>query len=289
MAARLNTALALMKRPTETEFVYLDSNVIIEISDGRLDGLKSNISNAVRSEKVVYPFSAAQVSEVTTHPVTERCRSRLNLLSSISKDIYFVHSVYDYEFRVQSPFAVYETITDVLPELNENKLFANLIPIEHLKAARQQLGLDPSRLNNLSGSEAVAEIDRVISEAIPPGVKAPRSIREILEATKQNTREHFSPLWNQMGTAEGHMTIGNDLQSVFTLLECLGYWPDSEEVYKKGSRFPDARHTFNAAHFDVLVTRDKGMKNRAQAAYAVLGVGTRTMLTSEYETYILKS
>lgn len=286
---RLRLALAPMKRPTEAEFVYLDSNVIINICDGRLDGLKSNISNAVRSERIVYPFSAAQVSEITAHPLSERCRTRLDLLSTMSRDIYFVHSAYDYEFRIQSPFAVYETITEALPKLNENRLFANMIPLEHFKAARQQLGLDPVRLNNLSGSEAVAEIDRAISGAIPDGVKAPRSIREILEVTKQTTREHFSALWGQIGTTEDHMTIGNDLQGVFTLLECFGYWLDSEEVYKKGSRFPDAQHTFNASHFDVLVTRDKGMKNRAQAAYAVLGVGTRVMLTSEYESYILQS
>lgn len=278
-----------MQRPTEAEFVYLDSNVIIEICDGLLDGLKSNISNAVRSGKVVYPFSAAQVSEVTNRRLTERCRSRLNLLSSISKDIYFVHSLYDYEFRIESPFTVYETITDVLPELNENKLFANVIPVEHFRAVRQQLGLDPSRLNNLPGLEAVSVINRAISEAIPPDVKAPRSIREILEATSQITADHFYSLWNQIGATERHMAIGDDIQGVFALLECFGYWPDSEEVYRKGSRFPDAQHTFSASHFDILVTRDKGMKNRAQAAYAVLGVGTRTMLTSEYEAYLLKS
>jgi hypothetical protein len=184
---------------------------------------------------------------------------------------------------------VYETITEALPELNENKLFATLIPLEHFKAVRQQLGLNPVRLNNLSGADAVAEIDRAFSRAIPDGVDAPRSIREILEVTKQNTREHSSVLWGQMGATEDHMPIGNDLQGVFALLECFGYWPDSEEVYKKGSRFSDAQHTFNASHFDVLVTRDKGMKNRAQAAYAVLGVGTRVMLTSEYEAYILQS
>lgn len=281
--------LALMKRPIAAKFIYLDSNVIIGICDGQLDGLKSNISTAVRLGRVVYPFSAAQVSEITTHPLTERCRTRLDLLSSMSKDIYFVHSVYDYEFRIESPFAVYETITEALPDFNENKLFATLIPREHFKAVRQQLGLDPVRLNNLSGADAVAEIDRAISGAIPDRVDAPRSIREILEVTKQNNRENFSALWGQMGTTEDHMTIGNDLQGVFTLLECFGYWPDSEEVYKKGSRFPDAQHTFNASHFDVLVTRDKGMKNRAQAAYTALGIDTRVMLTSEYEAYILES
>lgn len=278
-----------MKRPIEAQFVYLDSNVIIGICDGQSDGFKSNISTAVRSGRVVYPFSAAQISEITTYPLTERCRTRLDLLSSTSKDIYFVHGVYDYEFRIESPFAVYETITEALPELNENKLFANLIPREHIKAARQQLGLDPVRLNNLSGADAVVEIDRAISGAIPDGVHAPRSIREILEVTKQITQEHFSAQWGQMGTTEDHMTLGNDLHGVFTLLECFGYWPDSEEVYKKGSRFPDAQHTFNASHFDMLVTGDKGMKNRAQAAYAVLGIGTRVMLTAEYEAYILQS
>ena len=278
-----------MKRPIEAQFVYLDSNVIIDICDGKLDGLKSNISAAVQSGKVVYPFSAAQVSEITTHPLTERCRTRFELLSAISKDIYFVHSIYDYEFRIQSPFAVYETLTEALPEFNENKLFATLIPREQFISARHQLGLDPVRLNNLSGAKGVAEIDRAISGAIPDGVNAPRSIREILEVTKQITREHSSAQWEQMGTTEGHMTIGNDLQGVFTLLECFGYWPDSEEVYAKGSRFPDSQHTFDASHFDVLVTRDKGMKNRAQAAYAVLGIDTQVMFTSEYEAYIRQS
>lgn len=278
-----------MKRPTEAELVYLDSNVIIEVCDGQLDELKSNISNAVRSEKALYPFSAAQVSEITTHTLTERCQTRLDLLSAISKDIYFVHSVYDYEFRIQSPSAVYETLTEALLEIKENTLFGNLIPIEYFQEARKQLGLDPVRLNNLSGPEAILEIDRAMSKANPAGIKAPRSIREILETIKQNTREHFSSLWRQMGTTEEHMTIGDDLRGVFTLLECFGYWPDSKEVYKKGSRFHDSQHTFNASHFDILVTRDKGMKNRSQAAYAVLGVGTKVMLTDEYEAYMLQS
>jgi len=278
-----------MKRPIEAQFVYLDSNVIIGICDGQLDRLKSTITTAIQSGRVVYPFSSSQVTEITSHPLTERCRTRLNLLSSISKDIYFVHSVYDYEFRVESPFSVYETINEALPELNENKLFATMIPREHFKAVRQQFGLDPVRLNNLSGVAAVTEIDRAISGAIPDGVDAPRSIREMLQITKQIARDHFSALWGQIGTTEDHMTIGGDLQGVFTLLECFGYWPDSEEVYKKGSRFLDAQHTFNASHFDVLVTQDKGMKNRTQAAYAVLGIGTQVMLASEYEAYILQS
>lgn len=278
-----------MKRPIQAQFVYLDSNVIIDICDGKLDGLKANTSGAIQSGKVVYPFSAAQVSEISTHPLTDRCRTRLEQLSALSKDIYFVHSVYDYEFRIQSPFAVYETLTEVLPELNENKLFATMIPRKQFISARRQLGLDPVRLNNLSGTEAVAEIDKAIAGAIPDGVNAPRSVREILEVTNQITREHSSGQWTQMGTTEDHMTIGDDLQGVFTLLECFGYWPDSAEVYAKGSRFPDAQHTFYASHFDVLVTRDKGMKNRVQAAYTVLGIATQVMFTSEYEAYIRQS
>jgi hypothetical protein len=269
--------------------VYLDSNVIIEICEERLEGLKSSILSAVRSERAIYPFSAAQVSEITTYPLTERCQGRLGLLSVVSRDVYFVHSVHDYGFRIQSPFAVWETITEALPEINANRLFANLVSFEHMKGVREQLGLDPIRLNNLSGQEAVAEIDKAISSAVPHGVEAPRSIKEILEATKGITREQFSTQWNQMGTAEAHMTIGDDLQGVFALLECFGYWPDSGKVYKKGSRFPDGQHIFNASHCDILVTQDKGMKNRAQAAYSVLGVGTQVMLTNEYEAYILQS
>jgi hypothetical protein len=263
--------------------VYFDSNVIIDMCDGQRPALRAYILESAKNNSYIYPFSAAQVSEITKYPCTPRCIERLNFLGKISNNIYFVHSINEYGFRVETPNSVYETINGAVPALNTTSLFANFIPLDVLKNCREQLGLDPNRLNNLSGLDAVAEIDKALSSAIPSGIEAPRSIKELLASTQHITRKHFSSLWDSLGTTEANMTIGSELQGVFSLLETFGYWPDSKGVYQKGSRFSDVQHIFNAQHCYFLVTNDRGMKNRAEAAYEVLGVPTKVLFTVEYE------
>lgn len=269
--------------------VHLDSNVIIDMCDGRRDSLKSAIVRCVSTGKYLFPFSASQVSEITQHPITKRCENRLAFLSEISKNVYFANCTQTYEYRVESPFEVYETLNEALPQLNENALFANFISHEQIVECRSQLGLDPAVLNNLSGKEAVKKIDEAINSSIPSEIEAPRSIKEILEVTKGITRENFSPLWERLGSTEEQMTRGEDLQGIFSMLETFGYWPDSKGVYAKGSRFPDSQHLFDAQHCSKLVTSDKGMKNRAEATYAVLGISTQVMFTKEFEHEIVES
>ncbi|MQX53723.1 hypothetical protein [Alcanivorax sediminis] len=251
--------------------------------------MKSAIIQSVNNGKYLFPFSASQVSEITQYPITQRCESRLAFLSQISKNVYFANCIQTYEYRVESPLEVYETLNSALPKLNENALFANFIPHEQVVKYRSQLGLDPAELNNLSGKEAVRKIDEAINSSIPPEIDAPRSIMEILEISKGITREKFSPLWECLGKTEGIMTRGADLQGIFSMLETFGYWPDSKGVYAKGSRFPDSQHLFDAQHCVKLVTNDKGMKNRAEAAYIVSGISTQVMFTKEFEHEIVES
>lgn len=266
--------------------VYLDSNVIIEMSDGRLNGLKSHILNSVKSEGTSYPFSAALVSEITRSPLTDQCLDRLNFLSLISDDLYFVHSIYDYEFRKESPASVWETITGGALKLDEKSLLTGSIPFESLKQVRSQLGLEPQVLNNLSGKKAVATIDAALSMAMPENSTAPRSMKDLLVFLKAQNRAINAQQWTDMGTSEAHMTIGDDLHIMFSLLDSFGYWPDTEKVYRKGSRYPDTQHVFNASQCDVLVTRDRGMRNRAEAVYSILEIDTTVMSTDEYVAYV---
>ena len=262
--------------------IYLDSNVIIDMCEGRLDSLKTYLLKAVKSSDVGFPFSAAQVSEITSKPLTERCRERLKFLHEISQGLYFVHSVYDYEFRVQSPLEVWETINEASVGIYEKQFLSELLPFELMKEMRAQLGLEPKHLNNLSGKAAVEVIDKALSESVAGYSSAPSSLKELVEYSKALNRQTFSQQWNAMGASEEHMTVGSDLHSTFSLLEAFGYWPDTEKVYRKGSRFPDSQHVFNSAHCYSLVTRDKGMKNRAEAVFAILGIKTKVLHTEEY-------
>ncbi|WP_163560421.1 hypothetical protein [Halomonas sp. NO4] len=262
--------------------IYLDSNVIIDMCEGRLDGLKSYVLKTAKSSDVVFPFSAAQVSEITSNPLTDRCRERLELINEMSQGLYFVHSVYDYEFRVQSPFEVWETINEATLGIDEKQFLSELVPFDLIKEMRAQLGIDPKELNNLSGKAAVEIIDRVLSDSVTGSGSGPSSLRELVDYSKILNRQTFSQQWEAMGTSEEHMTIGSDLHSTFSLLEAFGYWPDTEKVCRKGSRYPDSQHVFNSAHCHSLVTRDKGMKNRAEAVFSIYGIQTKVLHTKEY-------
>lgn len=262
--------------------IYLDSNVIIDMCEGRLDGLKSYLLEAAKSSDVGFPFSAVQVSEITSKSLTDRCRERLEFLHKISQGLYFVHSVYDYEFRVQSPFEVWKTINEASLGIDEKQFLSELVPFELMKEMRAQLGLEPKELNNLSGKGAVEVIDKAISDSAAAYSSAPSSLKELVEYSKVLNRQTFSPQWDAMGTSEEHMTVGFDLHCTFSLLEAFGYWPDTEKVYRKGSRFPDSQHVFNSTHCHSLVTRDKGMKNRAEAVFSILGIQTAVLHIEEY-------
>lgn len=269
--------------------VYLDSNVVIDMCEGRRNRLRDFVLASAKNKTIVFPFSSCQVAEITKKPLTHRCNERLSFLEAISNNIYFVHSAYDYEFRVESPNSVYETINESQLEVNPTELFANLVPLDSLKLYRKMLGLDPSILNNMTGIEAVAEINNALSAAMSNDVEAPRTIKELLSVLKKIIAESYAPLWENIGTTEEHMSVGWELQGVFSLLETFGYWPDSKGVYAKGSRFADSQHILNAQHCNVLVTNDKGMKYRAEAAYDVLGLSTKVVFTTEYEAQCYES
>jgi hypothetical protein len=70
--------------------------------------------------------------------------------------------------------------------------------------------------------------------------------------------------------------------TLFSMLDFFGYWPDDKETYNKGSRFPDSQHTFNASYFDILVSDDKRLRNRARAVYDVLKIGTKVMSAASF-------
>lgn len=272
----------MSNRVDKSELVYLDSNVVIEICDGYRDSLKAFVQQAAQSRKKLFPFSAALISEITSYPLTDQCLERLRFLSQMSNDLYFVFSLYDHEFRKETPMDVWRTLHEALPELDESALFAEMVPYGVMRKMRNDLGLDPKVLNNMSGSNAVAAIDSVLENAAFENGNGPKSLKEILDCVGTISRDSFSSLNVSLGTTDEHMGKGDQLHGTFALLEAFGYWPDTEAVYRKGSRFSDSQHVFNAAHCDCLVTRDKGMKNRAEAVYSILGIDTEVLHTDDY-------
>lgn len=263
--------------------VYFDSNVIIDMCDGSREGLKNKVLALANSKLSAFPFSSSHVAEITVFPLSTRCSYRLNFLSELSKNFYIVHSIHEYAIKLESPLSVYETINEALPNLNINKLFANVIPHDLLIDYRNKLGLSTVELNNLSGSDAVEIINNALKKNIPSNIETPRSMEEMLEFCKGLNRENFSAQYANLGVTEEHMSYDSDLQFIFNILDLYGYWPDNKAVYEKGSRFTDQLHIFYAKHFELFVTNDKAMKHRAEAAFSILKIKTKVLFTREYE------
>jgi len=263
--------------------VYLDSNILIALCDGRDDHVREFVDKTNSNSTHVYPFSAESISEITTPELSDQNERRLRYLERLSRCNYFVHSVADFGFRNESPHSVHATINEVVVELDENALFANLISHDQQRQARDLLGLDPNRLNNLNGVEAVAEINAALGGHAPPwDTGVPRSLSELMDRIRIHIGASFASRSKRLEATESLMMRSFEIVILFSMLDSFGYWPDDPKTYSKGSRFPDSRHVFNASYFDVLVSGDKRMRNRAEAAYNILRIPTRVLSVGEF-------
>jgi hypothetical protein len=266
----------------DAQKIYLDSNILIDITEGKAADLLSKILHSLDDGTHIYPFSAEHVAEITAPCYPEENNERLRFLSIISRNQYFVSSIYELGFKVSSPFTVYGTLNEVLIP-NEKRLFANVITHKEQRAAQEAYGFDTRELNNLTGKDAIDRINSVLSSyKYPEGVSVPRSLAEILMLNMQNTVKHFGPLWKQLGASEERMLRDNEIVGLFTLLETFGYCSDDRKTYDKGSRFSDSRHVFSASFFDVFVTRDRRLRNRAEAVYHALGINTLVLSDKQW-------
>jgi hypothetical protein len=263
--------------------VYLDSSILIALCDGRAEDLRAHVEATAERGPYTYPFSAEQVSEITGSDDQDQNVNRLRYLERLSRCNYFVRSVTEFGFKNESPRSVYETLNEVTIFPNQNKLFAGFVSHDQQMQARQGLGLDPNVLNNVDGSQAVAAIDDALRKSAAsdnPG--APASLAELISLTRPHVVASFSDQWRRFGQTESQAMRSYEIVTLFSMLDFFGYWPDDAKTYNKGSRFPDSQHTFNASYFDVLVSNDKRMGNRAQAVYDVLGIKTQVMSAAEF-------
>jgi len=269
--------------------VYLDSNVIIDICDGREVGLDELLFGSVKSGDYCYPFSAEQISEITFGNDYERNEQRLAFVERLSNNLYFVHSVYELGFKYESPFKIYETINEVAP-IQEEKDLANFITYEQQMEARNVYGIDVNRLNNLNPKEAIEYLNSIFRDFKYPDStdisQVPRSLDDFIEFNRRNTIEHFSTLWDSMGANHDLMLRDNTIVTLFSLLDMLGFWGDLKKTHKKGSRFGDSSHTFNASHFGGLVSKDKRLIMKSGVVFHSVGIKASTYLTSEFRRHL---
>lgn len=270
--------------------VYLDSNVIIDMADGRDNDLLGLVMRSIYFGPYCYPFSAEQVSEITDKKRQARNESRLMLLSDISRNVYFEHGICNILFRTESTIQVFDTLNEVSLDKNWEDNFLNIISFEQQLAARTAFGLSTDDLNNLSAEDAITRINSALLnytyECKQEQIEPPRSLDDIMNFMEEIMREHFTQQWESMGANIESQLRNRKLVGLFSLIDSFGFWSDSKGVYKKGSRLADSRHAFNGSYFKCVVSKDKRFLKKSEATYKYLGIESKCFHTDDFRNHL---
>ncbi|RLL51738.1 hypothetical protein D8Y20_08605 [Mariprofundus sp. EBB-1] len=268
--------------------VYLDSNVIIDMADGREDELIGLILRSIYNGPYCYPFSAEQISEITQQEKPERNQQRLVFLADISRSLYLENSLNYLGFKLETTVSVHATLNEAPMALEADTLFANMVTHEQQREARNAYGLSSENLNNLSAQDAIKAIEAALTTkdhgGLPGNIQPPRSLTDFLRHSAENMSEHFPDLTNQPSENPELIAKNNDYVGLFSLIDTFGFWSDLKKTYVKGSRLADSRHAFIASFCAKVVSRDKRFLKKAEAAYSYFGLATETMSTEEFKS-----
>lgn len=270
--------------------IYLDSNVVIDTIEGRDNELMGLLFRSLYMGPYCYPFSAETVGEITDLERPDRNEARLMYLEDLSKGVYFENSFNSIKFRSERPKNVFKTINEVGAEIDFNKMFANVIPFEHILELRKAYKLDPSVLNNMVPSDAIQYIDETLASydylekegaPIPP-----KSIKDMVQMVSGICDDAFKDVGKGLGEKADHDESRKDIILYFSLLDSFGYWGDPKKKYEKGSRLVDAQHALVGSYFNGVVSRDTHFIRKAKAAYEYIGLDVNTYSTTEYKAHL---
>jgi hypothetical protein len=244
---------------------YFDNNIFVEIElrNTSTDRVIKSIDPRITS---IY-FSAAHLQEA--EEITgesdgvrlERITRRLDTLEMVTECNYVNENLSSEVFFLKEhPSVVLETIRDVPMANDFMKSFVSIISDEQKQSYRNQLGVDPIKINNYSPEEVVDQLNIKLKEVEPN-----LSFLEMIE---------HSISFHPQGATFG---ISHRMAAIFELLDMIGYWKDKSTPKSNYARLWDSNHAFYAAHCAYFVSDDKRTRFKSQVAYHLLNVGTKVV------------
>jgi hypothetical protein len=274
----------------ERSIVYLDSNVIIDVFEGRDNELLGLLFRSIYSGPYCYPFSAELISEITDPEYTDRNNKRMMLVADLSRRVYFENSYTSIGFRNENPETVFNTLNEANIGLDYNNYFANFISFEQVLGVRETFDLDSNSLNNMDPIEAIKHIDQTLAnfeyQQKPGTQNPPRSMKDMISIVSSIVEESFKNVGSGFGKKAQHDASRKDIIMFFSLLDTFGYWGDPRKKYKRGSRLSDAQHALIGSYFSAVVSRDVHFINKSRAAYDYMGLNTKTFTTSDFKAHL---
>lgn len=232
--------------------VYLDNNIIVSVEKNEIDiaDLRANFGP---NTEFVYSYIHIQELLEAGLGFDKLKENRLETLRKITKNIhiapYLQNIESEFQFTKEDPVSVLHTVQSfhskdrteikaLLQKLDNNR--ANLV---------NALGIDIKRLNNYSENEVIDCINKALITNVY------WDLRTFIDC---------------MG-----LLLHEQIQSIFNILDVIGFWRDKMTEKSNMARSYDASHTYFAAGCNVFVSNDRKCIKKAKVAYSLKNIGTK--------------
>lgn len=242
---------------------YIDNNVVIDIEQGYIskDDLLANVDSNLED----FFYSAAHLQEATEmtaeteEELENRLEKRFATISSITNDNYLYTELPSHKIIVlkEKPSVVYETINFSSFGVSAMKGFMSIISESQKQDFRNQIGIDPMRINNYNPSEIIEHINS------KSDLMGGYSFIGMLEKARE-----LHPQGEEMG-------IGNNFAAIFEFLDLVGYWKDQFNEKSNYARLWDSNHAYYSSQCDYFISDDKRTRNKAKVVFEFYGIETK--------------
>lgn len=230
--------------------VYIDNNILIDFEDGKKD---LPLNDAI---KYVYSYVHLQELQESKELETKK-NQRFQTIEKLTSNRYVCYNNNNqlalYKAKPINIFAIIDNYWSKMISCHIHKTEPQWDKIdENSKLIMEKLGIEKKVINNYTPEMLMNKYGFII--------------KRYIEYTCFNRQEMF--------------------QSLFNILNILGYWQDELKSGSFINRLYDANHAFYATSCDLFVTNDRKAKIKANVAYKSFKYRTKALDYDEFANLI---
>lgn len=235
--------------------VYLDNNIFvsIEYKEIKLDDIKNRGGYS-------YVYSYAHIQELleAKNNFDELKKIRLKTIWDLTNNSYIYNLNNQIISQIENPEKVILALKMASELFNAIKEATRNFDVDRRKLI-SILNIDEKRINNYTPTEVIGYINKATSDRLLIG---------------------FDNLIDIAGT-----TLQEKINTLFNLLDFLGFWKDKKTNRSNLARMYDSSHTYFASICDLFVSNDKRARNKAKVAYELYDLDTEVLSFDEFLDY----
>lgn len=206
-------------------------------------------------------FEANEITASSNRELNKRLSNRFKIITKITNNNYLERVLPSNKVvkTKYEPFHIYQSINEVSFARNSMKQIVNNTLEDDKQKFREQLNIDPLRINNYSPKEVINQID---------SNKSAMGGFTLLELIEKGIEMH----------PDGKdMSLHNRFAGVFEILDLVGFWKDKYNEKSNYARLWDSSHAYFSTFCDYFISDDRRTRNKAKVVFELYNVETKVI------------